>query len=241
MQSTPVIALVDDDAAVLDSIHMIVTSRGMHAKCFTSASDFLAKSKSISPNCIVSDVRLPGLSGLDLQSELLRRGVTAPLILITGHGDIAMAVKAIKAGAFDFIEKPFDNETLMESISTAIDWRERARIQNNKVAETMDRLSELSLRQRQVMDLVVQGLSSKQIAGLRLAISPRTVENYRAWVMQKMGAGNFADLVRKWFCSLSRMGTAYPPAAIQPNRPSNKTGMHAYTWHQRNVALLAQS
>jgi two-component system response regulator FixJ len=138
---------------------------------------------------------MPGLSGLDLQNELKRRGNPVPLILITGHGDIAMAVTAIKAGAFDFIEKPFDNNTLLNSISRAIESGERARTEQDEIASVLTRMAELSLRQRQVMELVVQGLSNKQIA-LRLAISPRTVENYRAWVMEKMGASNLADLVR---------------------------------------------
>jgi len=189
------VALIDDDEAVLDSLRMILANRNLSVACFTSAEDFLARLEATAPACVVSDIRMPGLSGLDLQNELKRRGNPVPLILITGHGDIAMAVTAIKAGAFDFIEKPFDNNTLLNSISRAIESGERARTEQDEIASVLTRMAELSLRQRQVMELVVQGLSNKQIA-LRLAISPRTVENYRAWVMEKMGASNLADLVR---------------------------------------------
>jgi two-component system, LuxR family, response regulator FixJ len=189
------IALIDDDAAVLDSLRMVLAKRSISAECFSSAEDFLAAVERLSPACIVSDVRMPGLSGLDLQNELRARASEAPLILITGHGDIAMAVRAIKAGAFDFIEKPFDHDVLIEAIHRAIESGARARMQHGKIAEIAARAGELSLRQRQVLGFVAQGLSNKEIA-LRLGLSPRTVENYRAWVMEKMGARNLADLVR---------------------------------------------
>jgi two-component system, LuxR family, response regulator FixJ len=189
-----IIALIDDDAAVLDSLRMVLANRGMRAECFSSAESFLARTDA-PPACIVSDVRMPGLSGLELQNELRARAVGAPLILITGHGDIAMAVRAIKAGAFEFIEKPFDNEVLLDAISRAIASQAREQTHQERIADWAARARELSLRQHQVMGLVVQGLSNKEIA-LKLALSPRTVENYRAWVMEKMGARNLADLVR---------------------------------------------
>lgn len=195
MPSDPIVALIDDDAAVLDSLRMVLANRGMIAECFHSAEDFLTELPALSPSCVVSDVRMPGLSGLDLQRELMERGTAIPLILITGHGDIAMAVSAIKAGAFDFIEKPFDKEALVESIRRAVTHRERAQTHREKIADIVARAGELPHRQRQVMRFVAQGLSNKEIA-LRLNISPRTVENYRAWVMEKMGASNLADLVR---------------------------------------------
>lgn len=189
-----IIALIDDDAAVLDSLRMVLANRGMRAECFSSAEAFLARTDA-SLDCIVSDVRMSGLSGLDLQNELRTRAVGTPLILITGHGDIAMAVRAIKAGAFEFIEKPFDNEVLLDAIDRAITGRTREQTYQERVADWAARARELSLRQHQVMGLVVQGLSNKEIA-LKLSLSPRTVENYRAWVMEKMGARNLADLVR---------------------------------------------
>jgi two-component system response regulator FixJ len=188
------IALIDDDAAVLDSLRMVLHNRGMHAECFPSGEAFLART-GVSPSCIVSDVRMPGLSGLDLQVELRARAVASPLILITGHGDIAMAVQAIKAGAFDFIEKPFDNAVLLESIGRAVASRAREQTDQDRVADWVVRMRELSGRQREVMGLLVRGLSNKEIA-LTLGLSPRTVENYRAWVMEKMGARTLADLVR---------------------------------------------
>ena len=189
------IALIDDDAAVLDSLRMVLANRGMQVECFSSAEAFLARAES-PPDCIVSDVRMPGLSGLELQNELRARAVGTPLILITGHGDIAMAVRAIKAGAFEFIEKPFDNEVLLDAIHRAVASRSaRADAAKTGSPNWAARARELSLRQRQVMGLVAQGLSNKEIA-LKLGLSPRTVENYRAWVMEKMGARNLAELVR---------------------------------------------
>ena len=138
---------------------------------------------------------MSGLSGLELQNELNARDVTTPLILITGHGDIAMAVRAIKAGAFEFLEKPFDHEVLLDAIRRA-DREPSARTVRPRQDRELDRAGPRTLaRQRQVMGLVAQGLSNKEIA-LELGLSPRTVENYRAWVMEKMGAKNLAELVR---------------------------------------------
>jgi len=189
------VALIDDDQAVLDSLTKLLENRGMAVKGFTSAEEFLAQAESMSVSCIVSDVRMPGLSGLELQGELLRRGSRVPLILITGHGDIAMAVSAVKKGAFDFIEKPLDDRKLMDSIRNAARSEEQRHHRQEQLIETSRRVGELSHRQRQVMNLAAEGLSNKEIA-LRLNISPRTVENYRAWVMERMGAANLAELVR---------------------------------------------
>jgi two-component system response regulator FixJ len=189
------VALIDDDHAVLDSLRMALDKQGFAVACFASADTFLARFESTPFSCIVSDVRMPEMSGLDLQRELRKRGCTVPLILITGHGDIEMAVGAIKLGAFDFIEKPFDHQRLAESIRNAIEDNQRVRSRQDELAETMARAAELSQRQREVMALVAEGLSNKEIA-LKLGLSPRTVENYRAWVMEKMGADNLAKLVR---------------------------------------------
>jgi two-component system response regulator FixJ len=147
------------------------------------------------PACVVSDVKMPGLSGLDLQRVLAEQQARIPLILITGHGDIAMAVAAVKAGAHDFLEKPFDDHTLLESIESALDEARRKKEHEETLHEFAARVGELSVRQRQVMDLAVKGYSNKEIAQ-ELGISPRTVETYRAWVMEKTGARNLADLVR---------------------------------------------
>jgi two-component system, LuxR family, response regulator FixJ len=189
------IALIDDDAAVLDSLRMALARQGFAVACFTSAEGLLADIDATAFTCIVSDVRMPDVSGLDLQRELRKRGSLVPLILMTGHGDIDMAVGAIKLGAFDFIEKPFDHQRLAESVRKAIEDSRHRQFRQNELAAAAARAAELSPRQREVMALVVQGHSNKEIA-LKLNLSPRTVENYRAWVMERMGATNLAELVR---------------------------------------------
>jgi two-component system response regulator FixJ len=190
------IALVDDDEAVLDSLRLYFSTLGHDVAAFPAADSLLESlSKGLEADCIVSDIRMPGLSGLDLQRELSNRKIRIPLILITGHGDVEMAVGAIKAGAHDFIEKPFDERRLLASIEDAV-WKRSSSIEEEtQLAAIAAKVAELSDRQRQVMDLAVQGLSNKQIAN-QLGISPRTVESYRAWVMERMGARNLAELVR---------------------------------------------
>ena len=190
------IALIDDDPAVLDSLQMVLRGHGLKVLCFASAEAFMASPDKSGVECIVSDVRMPGMTGLDLQRALASQDSPPPLILVTGHGDIAMAVQAIKDGAVDFVEKPFDDQRLVESIAKATATGSRLKSQRAAQADIAARMAELSERQRQVMNLVVEGLSNKEIAQ-RLGISPRTVENYRAWVMEKMDAGNLAELVRK--------------------------------------------
>ena len=190
------VALIDDDEAVLRSLQLLLRNRGIDVHCFMSAESFLEAVDRQSFSPIVCDVRMPGLTGLGLQQELKRRQNSTPLILITGHGDIAMAVRAIKDGAFDFIEKPFDDERLVASIVAAEEKGQKHAAEESQRADLEARLAALSPRERQVMTLVAEGLANKEIA-LRLEISPRTVESYRAWVMEKMGAVNLADLVRK--------------------------------------------
>jgi len=190
------IALIEDDEAVLDSLRLLLQSRGFAVTCFKSAEAFLASPQSKSSTCIVSDVRLPGKSGVDLQRILAGNGIEAPIILITGHGDIAMAVTAMREGASDFIEKPYDAERLIASIERTLATGQRFKSLESEKLLLSQRAAELSPRQRQVMELVAAGLSSKQIAS-RLGISHRTVENYRAWIMERMDANNIADLVRK--------------------------------------------
>jgi two-component system response regulator FixJ len=190
------IALIDDDAAVLDSLRLYFERQDVKASCFESAEEFLnAVDRSTQFDCVVSDVRMPGMSGLDLVHHLSTRGFIKPVILITGHGDIDMAVSAIKIGAFDFIEKPFDEARLLVSIRNAV---EHGRQQMTDIAELEQlhsRFNSLSARQREVMELAVAGLSSKEI-GIRLKISAKTVENHRAWIMERIGARNLAELVR---------------------------------------------
>jgi two-component system response regulator FixJ len=190
------IALIDDDAAVLDSLRLYFARNDVKASCFEAADEFLtALDRPTTFDCVVSDVRMPGISGLDLVARLNARRFIRPIILITGHGDIDMAVAAIKIGAFDFIEKPFDENRLLTSIRNAVDEGRRQISDAAELEQLQARFNALSLRQRQVMELAVAGLSSKEI-GQRLNISSKTVENHRAWVMERIGARNLAELVR---------------------------------------------
>jgi two-component system, LuxR family, response regulator FixJ len=191
-----IVTLIEDDEAALDSLRALLEGHGYNVHCFPSAETFLDATGEDVPACVVSDVRMAGMSGLDLCRNLKRQGSLVPVILITGHGDIAMAVSAIKEGAFDFIEKPYNADHLIASIDKAIAAQREQRSRESQAAELIERIAELSPRQREVMDLVARGHSNKQIAQ-RLGISPRTVENYRAWVMERMGAANVAELVRK--------------------------------------------
>jgi len=189
------LALIDDDSAVLDSLQLYFARQQIETACFTQAKEFLAALAAGRFDCIVSDVRMPGMSGLDLVRHLKERDVSAPIILITGHGDVDMAVAAIKLGAFDFIEKPFEEARLLLSIRNAAG-EEGSRAGGTPSLESLQaRFDSLSTRQRQVMELAVAGLSNKEI-GAHLNISPKTVENHRAWVMERIGARNVAELVR---------------------------------------------
>jgi two-component system response regulator FixJ len=190
------IAVIDDDEAVLDSLRLYFARQDVETSCFASAQDFLAATMSGKRfDCIVSDVRMPGMSGLDLVQHLKGAGLPAPVILITGHGDVDMAVAAIKVGAFDFIEKPFDEARLLASIQNALNKMQQPEIDAVELEKLQSRFNTLSARQRQVMELAVAGLSNKEI-GSQLKISPKTVENHRAWVMERIGARNIAELVR---------------------------------------------
>ncbi len=196
MTLSTTVYLIDDDVAVLDALSAYLESRGLVVRRFARAIDALAAlGAPVWPACVVSDVRMPEMSGLDLQRELARRGSTLPLILITGHGDIEMAVAAIKAGAHNFLEKPFDERVLLEEIGAAVKAAEHRHATTAEHADLRERYAALSERQRQVMDLAVHGRTNKEI-GAELDISPRTVEIYRAKVMGGMGAANLADLVR---------------------------------------------
>jgi two-component system response regulator FixJ len=190
------IALVDDDPAVLDSLQLYFARHDVKTSCFASAEALLAAlDGGGQPDCIVSDVRMQGMSGLDLVHRLNDRRSNAPLILITGLGDVDMAVSAIKSGAFDFIEKPFDEGRLLASIRSAVAIGRRQANDAAEIEKLRSRFQMLSARQLQVMELAAAGLSNKEI-GSQLNISPKTVENHRAWVMERIGAKNLAELVR---------------------------------------------
>ena len=187
--------VVDDDDAVRNSLRMLLKSAGVHAEAAASAQEFLASYEVTHPGCLVLDVRMPGMSGLEMQHELNLRGATIPVIFITGHGDIPMAVEAMQHGAFDFLQKPFRDQELLDRVQRALirDTEYRARLRHtDKIRE---RLASLSPREREVLDLVTQGKANKMVAG-DLGVSQRTVEIHRAHVMQKMEAGSLAELVR---------------------------------------------
>ena len=189
-------ALIDDDEAVLDALLHYLTGQNVNTSCFNAVKNFLtALDHRERFDCIVSDVRMPGMSGLDLMRRLNERAYARPVILITGHGDVDMAVSAIKDGAFDFIEKPFDEARLLASIRRAVKQGRQREATAAELEELQSRLNTLSVRQRQVMELAVAGFSSKEIA-IKLDISPRTVEAHRAWVMERIGARNLAELIR---------------------------------------------
>jgi FixJ family two-component response regulator len=187
--------VVDDDDAVRNSLKLLLKSAGLQAEVFGSAPEFLSKYEQAQPGCLVLDVRMPGMSGLELQQELSLRGATIPVIFITGHGDIPMAVEAMQHGAFDFLQKPFRDQDLLDRVQRALtrDAENRARLRHTD--RIRERLASLSPREREVLELVTQGKANKMVAG-DLGVSQRTVEIHRAHVMQKMEAGSLAELVR---------------------------------------------
>ena len=187
--------IIDDEPAVLDALRLMLGTFGYACRTFLSAEEFLAAVPPASPGCVIADVRLPGMSGLELQKELARRGHGLPMILITAHGEIRMAVAAVKAGAVDFLEKPIDDALLVDCLRQALLREDAERSARERVNELAVRLQRLTLREKEVMGLVIEGFSNAAI-GDRLGISPRTVEHYRASVMEKMQARNLSDLVR---------------------------------------------
>lgn len=190
----PIVFVVDDDRSIRTSTERLVRSIGFAVQTFESAQEFLAAPRPQGPACLVLDVRLPGLSGLDLQRELTQSGMQIPIIFMTGHGDIPMTVRAMKAGAVEFLTKPFRPRDLLAAIRAAIDGNRAARAAGREVAELRERYERLTPREREVMAFVVAGLPNKQIAG-ELATAERTIKFHRAHIMEKMDAGSLAELV----------------------------------------------
>jgi two-component system response regulator FixJ len=195
MTLEPTVFVVDDDQAMRTSLEWLIESIGMRVKTFGSANEFLGSYYPGQAGCLLLDVRMPGMSGLELQAYLARQQIRLPVVIITGHGDIAMAVQAMKAGAVDFIEKPFNDNDLLRSIRNAIDYDEKQRSLQIERAEIAARLAELTPREHEVMDMVTEGRSNREIAAA-LGVSAKTVEAHRARVMDKMRAGSLAELVR---------------------------------------------
>ena len=191
----PLIYVVDDDESVREAVGGLIRSAGLAVRTFSSAQEFLAFSRPDVPSCLVLDVQLPGLSGLDLQEELAKADVQIPIIFLTGHGDIPMTVRAMKAGALEFLTKPFDDEDLLQAIHEAIKRDRVARRERANMRMLYDRYSSLTPREQEVMKWVVSGLLNKQIAA-ELGISEIMIKVHRGQVMQKMQAESLADLVR---------------------------------------------
>ena len=195
MSHEPCVFVVDDDEAVRDALGFLLQSVGLATKTFASANDFLTFYNDCQPGCLVSDIRMPGMSGLDLQQELIQRDCGLPIIFITGHGDIPMAVDAIKKGAQDFLTKPFRDQDLLDCIKVAMEKDAMQRSEQVHRESVMQRLSSLSNREKQVLELVVTGTSNKEIAA-QLHLSHRTVEVHRSRMMEKMQTRSLAQLVK---------------------------------------------
>jgi len=194
-QESPLVVITDDERAMRDALRDLLESVGLRVELFGSAAEMLEAPQLKAASCVVLDIRLPGMSGLELQQQLARAGVDVPVIFMTGHGDISMSVKAMKAGAVDFLTKPFRDQDMLDAVLSAVD-RDRDRRQTaERAAGLQARFAQLTVREREVMMLVTQGLMNKQIAG-RLGLSEVTIKIHRRQAMNKMGVQTLPDLVR---------------------------------------------
>jgi FixJ family two-component response regulator len=190
----PIVLVIDDDPLTLDSLTTLFRSIGLRVEAFPSATELLQHLLPSVPSCLILDIRLPRLSGFDLQAELSREGIKIPIIFITGHGDIPMSVRAMKAGAVDFLTKPFREQEILDAVTTAIERDRKRRSEDNSRLDAQARFASLTPRERQIMSLVTSGLMNKQVAG-RIGISEKTVKIHRGSLMRKMHAKSLAELV----------------------------------------------
>jgi len=195
MSSQTSVFVVDDDQAMRNSLKWLIESVGMKVETFASADEFIRNYYPGRAGCLLLDVRMPGMSGLELQEQFLAHQIKIPIIIITGHGDVPMAVRAMKSGAVDFIEKPFNDELLLESIRNALNYDQQLRTVQSERAEIAARLAQLTPREHEVMEMVTDGRANKEIAHA-LGVSAKTVEAHRARVMEKMEARSLAELVK---------------------------------------------
>src|ERR1700686_5143534 len=195
-ESQPIVFVIDDDESIREGLKSLLRSVGLRVELFGAASEFLKSKLPDAPSCLVLDVRLPGVSGLDFQTELAKANVHIPIIFITGHGDIPMTVRAMKPGAVEFLTKPFRDQDMLDAVMMAIE-RDRKRREADKIVANLQTLFEtLSPREREVLALVASGLMNKQIAA-EIGLAEITVKIHRGHIMKKMGARSLADLVRK--------------------------------------------
>jgi RNA polymerase sigma factor (sigma-70 family) len=195
MTAAAVVFVIDDDASVRSSIKFLLSTVGLQAETFDSADSFLLKTRVDVPCCLVLDVRLPGLSGLDFQRELATRNMCIPIVFLTGHGDIPMSVRAIKAGAVEFLTKPFRDQDLLDAVRVALDRDRARREQEMQITEIQGRFDCLTSREQEVVSMVVAGMLNKQIAA-ELGTAESTVKVQRARAMEKMQAESLADLIK---------------------------------------------
>jgi len=212
LDGTPIVFVVDDDVSVRESLELLIRYEGWQPEIFASAQEFLSRPRVLVPSCLILDVSLPGLNGLDLQKRIASDRLDMPIIFITGHGDIPMSVQAMKAGAVEFLTKPFGNDVLLSAIRNAIERSQATLSRDAEIRALRDCYASLTHREQQVMALVVSGLLNKQVGG-ELGISEITVKAHRGQVMRKMKADSLADLVTM----AARLRLARAPA--HPPRP----------------------